>query len=203
LAVSLGHVRGKTHVNQKPIEELDQLYQYMIPKIVAEYDDPSVKTVADLALWGRQLRGKEKSFAVDGVLLRLENGEKVAVPLIMFADEERSVLETGWENWAAQSTKEEEKRRQEFLTQTAAQDYQQQREAQAQINQRIQMMQLEMLAVNNGFIEIWEVMLLPRPGVAARPTSVIVSAQNSQSARLMAEQNYRGFVAGAVRQINY
>jgi len=201
-SVTLGHVRGKTQVNQKSIEELDQLYQFMIPKIVAEYDDPTVKTVADLSLWGRKLRGKEKSFAVDGVLMRLENGEKVAVPLFMFSDEERGILEQGWEKWASESTKEDEKRREEFLAQTAAHDYQQQREAQAQVNQRIQMMQLEMLAVNNGFAEIWEVMLLPRPGVAARPISVVVTAQNSQAARVMAEQNYRGFIAGAVRQIS-
>ena len=65
------------------------------------------------------------------------------------------------------------------------------------------MMQLEMLAVNAGIAQIWEVLLVPQPGVPARPTSVMVPAQNSQAARILAEQKYQGFIAGAVRQVSY
>ena len=146
-SVTLAHERGKTTINKKPIDEIDQFYQFMIPKIVAEYDDETVKTIEDLTLWGRKLRGKEKTFAVDGVLMRLENAEKVAVPLFLFSSEERDILEQGWEKWAAETTKEDEKSREEFLAQAAANEYQQQRDA---ANHRIQMMQLEMLAVNAG-----------------------------------------------------
>jgi hypothetical protein len=199
-SVTLTHERGKTTINKKPIEEIDQFYQFMIPKIVAEYDDEKVKTVEDLSLWGRKLRGKQKTFAVDGVLMRLENAEKVAVPLFLFSPEERDLLEQGWDKWAAETTKEDEKRREEFLAQAAANEYQQQRDA---ANQRIQMMQLEMLAVNAGIAQIWEVVLVPQPGVPARPMSVMVPAQDSQAARLLAQQRYQGFVAGAVRQVSF
>ena len=198
--VTLGHERGKTTINKKPIDEIDQFYQFMIPKIVAEYDDETVKTVEDLSLWGRKLRGKEKTFAVDGVLMRFENAEKLAVPLFLFSPEERDLLEQGWDKWAAETTREDEKHREDFLAQAAANEYQLKRD---EANQRIQMMQLEMLAVNAGIAQIWEVLLVPQPGVPARPTSVMVPAQNSQAARILAEQKYQGFIAGAVRQVSY
>ena len=54
-----------------------------------------------------------------------------------------------------------------------------------------------------GIAEIWEVVLVPQPGVAARPMSVMVPAQNSQAARMLAQQKYQGFVAGATRQVSY
>jgi hypothetical protein len=65
------------------------------------------------------------------------------------------------------------------------------------------MMQLEMLAVNAGIAQIWEVVLVPQPGVPARPMAVMVPAQDSQAARLLAQQRYQGFVAGAVRQVSF
>ena len=113
------------------------------------------------------------------------------------------MLEQGWENWNAESTHETEKKREEFPTQAAAQEYQKSLAAQAQVNQRIKMMQLEMLAVNSGVVQIWEVQLIPLAGVAGRPFSVVVPAQNSLSARMLAEQKYRGFGSAAVRQLNY
>ena len=201
--VVIHHERGKIYVNQKPLDELDQIYQQMIPKIVAEYDDASVTSLKDLTLWVRKLRGKEKLFTVDGAMMRLVNGESIAVPLFLFSDEERAILEQGWENWKSETTKEEDKQRESFLAQTAADQYQQNQEAETRASQRIQLMQLELLAVNAGVAQLWEVQLFPRPGVAARPLSVVVPAQNSFGAKAMAEQKYPGFASGAVRQISY
>ena len=201
--VVIHHERGTIYVNKKPLDELDQIYQQMIPKIVAEYDDATVTSLKDLTLWVRKLRGKEKSFTVNGAMMLLENGEAIAVPLFMFSDEERGILEQGWENWKAEATKEEDKQRENFLAQTAADQYQQNQEAETRASQRIQLMQLELLAVNAGVAQLWEVQLFPRPGVAARPLSAVVPAQNSFGAKALAEQKYPGFASGAVRQISY
>jgi hypothetical protein len=201
--VTLKHERGTTKVNEKSIEELDEFYQMMIPKIVAEFDDPKVKSIEDLSSWGRKLRGKTKSFRIDGVMMRMENGEKLAVPLFLFAAKERDVLDEGLEKWNARATEEHERKREDFLAQTAAEEYQRNLAAEAQVNRQIQMMQLEMLAVNSGIAEVWEVQMIPLAGVAARPMAVLVTAQNSQAARVMAEQRYRGFASGAVRQVSY
>jgi hypothetical protein len=205
--VVVSYVAGAVRVNNKPIHEIDEIYQKMIPKIVAEFDDESVTDEASLRLWARRLRGKEKSFTVDGVMMRLENREEIAIPLFLFSDKERTVLEEGWDTWKAESTKEEERTRESFLAEASAAEYQRSLEAEARAeaktNQQIQMMQLGLMAVNAGITNVWQVQLLPRPGVRARPIVVVVPANNSAQASAMAAEKYPGFVPGAVRQMNY
>ena len=67
------------------LDKLDEIYQLMLPKVIAEYDDETVKTKEDLQKWGRRLRGKDKSFTLDGVRMELANGETIAVPLFLFS----------------------------------------------------------------------------------------------------------------------
>jgi hypothetical protein len=204
--VALSYVGGTVRVNNKPFHEIDQIYQQMIPKIVAEYDDKSVTSEKELRLWSRKLRGKEKLFTVNGVMMWLENREEIAIPLFLFSDEERAVLEDGWEIWNATSEKDrqEEQERESFLAEASAAEYQRNLEAnaKARTNQQIQLMQLGMMAVNAGVTNLWEVQLLPRPGVRARPMVVVIPAVNSGQASALAVQKYPGFVSGAVRQMN-
>lgn len=201
--VVLSYVSGTIRVNNKPIHEIDQIYQKMIPLIVAEFDDDSVTDEKSLRLWARKLRGKQTAFTVDGVRMRLENHEEIAIPLFLFSDEERTVLEQGWDTWKAESSKEEERHRESFLAEASAAEYQRNREAEARTNQQIQLMQLELMAVNAGITNVWQVQLFPRPGVRARPMVVVVPAGNSAQASALAVQKYPGFVPGAVRQMNY
>ena len=63
-------------------------------------------------------------------------------------------------------------------------------------------MQLSMMAVNAGIAEIWQVQLMPRPGVRARPMVVMVPAQNSAQAQAMAAEKYPAFVPGATAQVS-
>jgi hypothetical protein len=193
---------GAIQVNKTPLSRMDQIYKKMMPKIVAEFDDKSVKTESDLALWGRKLRGKEKSFTVDGVLMELENGEKIAVPLFLFSEKEREVLEAGWDTWKAESTAEDERNRESFLAEASAAEYHRSQEAAAQASQQIQLMQLSMMAVNAGIAEIWQVQMMPRPGVRARPMVVMVPAQNSGQAQALAAEKYPAFVPGATAQVS-
>jgi len=201
--VAVSYVSGAVRVNNKPLHEIDEIYQMMIPKIVAEFDDKSVESEKDLRLWARRLLGKTKSFTVDGVMMQLENREDIAVPLFLFADDQRALLEEGWDTWNAEATKDDERQRESFLAEASAAEYQRSREAEAKTNQRIQLMQLGMMAVNSGITNVWQVQLLPRPGVRARPMVVVVPAMNSAQASALAVQKYPAFVAGAVRQMNY
>lgn len=201
--VNLRYDRSRVRVNNKPLDEIDQLYQMMIPKIVAEYDDKSVVSDEDLTRWARKLRGKDRTFTVDGVLMRLENGEKVAVPLFLFSADERSVLEEGWDSWKAETTKEDERKRDSFLAQAAAEEYQRNRDAETKTNQQIQIMQLGLMAVNAGITNVWQVQMNPRPGIRARQTYAIVPAKTSAEATALAAQKYPAFIPGAVRQMNY
>ena len=201
--VNIKYEFARITVNNKSFKEIDEIYQKMIPKIVAQFDDKSVKSEKDLIAWGRKLLGREKSFTVDGVTMRLENREEIVVPLFLFSDEERRVLEAGWDTWKAAADEEENRKRETFLAEAAAAEYQKAHEAEARTNQQIQLMQLGMMAVNSGLTNIWQVQMLPRPGVLARPMVVVVPAANSAQASAMAAQKYPGFVPGAVRQMNY
>ena len=201
--VEISYVSGAIRVNNKPIHEIDDIYQMMIPKIVAEFDDKSVESEKDLRFWGRRLRGKSKSFTVDGVMMQLENREDIAVPLFLFADDQRSLLEEGWDTWKAEATKVDERNRESFLAEASAAEYHRALETEAKTNQQIQLMQLGMMAVNSGITNVWQVQLLPRSGVRARPMVVVVPAMNSAQASERAVQKYPGFVPGAIRQMNY
>ncbi len=204
--ISVDYDNGGIRVNKNRIAGLDEIYRKMIPRIVAEFDDESVKSEQDLRLWGRKLRGKEKSFTVDGVMMQLSNGDEIAVPLFMFSEPEQRVLKEGWQTWKAESTQEEEKARESLLAQASAAEYQRDRAneaAEAKIDRQIQLMQLGMMAVNSGMTNVWQVQMLPRPGVQARPMVVVIPAGNSGQASSMAAQKYPGFVPGAIRQMNY
>lgn len=194
--------RGKIMINDVTYEDTDQLLKFMLPKIVAQLDDKNVANEEDFKRWARKQR-KEKVLTVDGVMLRLEIGGRVAVPLFLFASPQREILEEGWAAWKHEATKEEEKQRQSFLAQAQADALQRAQLQQAEVNQKIQMMQLEMLAVNAGVTRIWEVQLIPRPGVPARPMSVVVNANSSLEAVNKAAEKYPAFTTGMSRQISY
>lgn len=200
--ITLSFFGDHLRVNKQPIREIDPIYKMMIPKIVAEFDDRSVKTETDLRKWGKKLRGKDRTLEVDGVLMRLANREEVAVPLFLFSEDERTVLEQGWDTWHAAASEQASQERESFLAEASAAEYQRSRAQQVKSNQQIQLMQLGMMAVNSGITNVWQVQLFPRPGVRARPMVVVLPGRNSGEASAMAIKKYPGYVTGAVRQMN-
>ena len=200
--VNIDFESGGIKVNKKRITELDEIYRKMVPRVVAEFDDETVKTEQDLRRWGQKLKGKPKSFTIDGVMMQLSDGEEIAVPLFMFSDEERAVLEEGWATWHAEATVEEDRNRESFLAQASAAEYQRNQQAEAKTDRQIQLMQLGMMAVNSGITNLWQVQMMPRPGVQARSMVVVIPAGNSAQASSLAVQKYPGFVPGAIRQMH-
>lgn len=197
--VSMQRTAGIVTINGTALSRLNTFYQHIAPKIVAQYADPNVSTTQDLDRWLRNMRGTPPTFTVEGVLMKLEDGSELAVPFFLLSEKDLAILSPGWEQWKQEHASEVDRKREDFLMTVQAESYQQQREVDAASHQ-IQMMQLELLAVNAGLISIWEVMLRPRPGVYARPTSVILSAQNSLEAEQQALQNYPGFTVAGVRR---
>jgi hypothetical protein len=197
--VTIRRVAGIVNVNGTAYSRLNTFYQQIVPKIVAQFSDPSVQTIADVERWLRAQSGNPPPFKIEGVLMKLEDGSELAVPFFLFSDKDLAILNPGWEQWKAEQASEEDRKREDFLMSVQADSYQQQKNADAASHQ-IQMMQLEMLAVNAGVISIWEVMLRPRPGVYGRETSVMVPAQNSLQAEQLAMQRYPGFVTAGVRR---
>jgi hypothetical protein len=81
--VVLSYASGTIPVDNEPIHETVEIYQQMIPGVVAEFDDESVTDKKDLRLWGRKPRDKEKCSTVDEAMMELVNHKEIATPLVM------------------------------------------------------------------------------------------------------------------------
>jgi len=193
---------GVPYVNSKRFRGIDPVYQAMLPRLIAATEDESVQTVDDFKAWAKKLRRDKRSIQVDGVILKLEGGDEYAVPLFLFADQDRQVLENGWQQWSAEEATREQKNREDVLLRAEADEYQRSKEAKEQENKRIQMMQLGLLAVNAGVTSLWEVSMAPGRGVYGRPMKVVVPANTSADAKRAAMQRYPGYVTGTLRQMS-
>ncbi len=198
---------GTPYVNGKRFRSLDPVYQAMLPKLIAAVDDDSVQTEEDFRKWARKLRREKRSIPVDGVLMKLPNGDEYAVPLFLFSDADRQVLESGWDRWSAEQADQEQKEQENVLLRAEAAEFQRQRnerrqqqQAAAQRREQIELMQLGLLAVDAGVTSLWEVRLMPNPGVPGRPVRVVVPARNSLAAQQAALQRNPGYtVVGSVQ----
>ena len=92
--------RGSIYVNDKRYENLPGVYRRMLPMIVSHFEDVNLETEKQFRDWVRGLKGATKTYTCDGVMLELENGDLYAVPFFFFSEQDRKVLEPGWEKRA-------------------------------------------------------------------------------------------------------
>lgn len=197
--VVIMRLAGVVNVNGTALSRLHPFYRYIVPKVVAQFADSSVKTEQDVERWLKQNNGNAPVFNIEGVLLKLEDGSELAIPFFLFSEKDLAVLNPGWEQWKAEQASQEDRNRESFLMSVQADSYQKQREAEAASHQ-IQMMQLELLAVNAGVVSVWEVLLRPKPGVYGREMSVMVTARDSLQAEQLVTRSYPGFATVGVRR---
>lgn len=190
--------RGKIYVNDRLLSNLPDMYRKMLPKIVAYFEKTPINNEAELEAWVLKQKGQARTFTCEGVMLELENGDEYGVPFFFFAPEEMKILQPGWDRWLAAANNQAQREHHEFLLQSQAQAYQQDRQA----SQQIAMMQLEMQAYSAGLFDLWEVRLFPGPGVASPPLSVVVPARDSRSAAAEAVQRNPGFIVGPVARVS-
>jgi hypothetical protein len=190
--------RGNIYVNDRLLDNLPQIYQAMVPKIVAT----NVKLVHDdrqaLEDWLVTQKGLPQTFTVEGPLFELEGGDEYVVPFFFFSMGDQALLKPLWDQWVAANSKKQydQASSQEFLVQslTAA------RQRDAQIQQQIAQMQINQ-AVLLGQTQLWEVTLYPGRGVAGSPQWVAMPGINSAQASASAIAKYPGYVAGPVRKV--
>ncbi len=190
--------RGKVYVNDRVLENLPEVYQRMLPRIVAHFEDLQLDDTEELVEWAVKQKGRPKKFTIDGVVLELENGDELAVPFIFFSEEDLEVLRPGWERWLASYDDVARREREDFLLQAQARAYRQDQ----RIRQQIAAMQLMLSAVDAGVTDLWEVYLQPKAGVAAIPQLVVVPARDSRQAILLALEKFPAYVAGPARKLN-
>jgi predicted Ser/Thr protein kinase len=187
---------GKVNIDDKKFSDIDQLHQLLLLKILSHLEESKFENEAQLEEWAKGLGGTPKVYMLDGVMMELESGDRIGVPFFMFSAEDQEVLKPGWELWLERKESEKAQEEESFLMRSAAMAYQRDRA----VNQQIEMLKLDMLAAAAGVIDIWQVGLVPAPGVVGRPMTVMVPAQNSQLAAGLAMQQYRGYQVLGVRR---
>ena len=196
--VTLQRRRGKIYVNDRQFENLPEVYQFMIPKIVAELDRLNQPDKNGLEAWLVRQRGQPRTFTVEGVLLELENGDEYGVPFFFFSDKDQQILKPGWADWLANHEDYQQHENDAFQLQSLAAAYQRDR----QVQQQIAMTQLNLQAVAAGLTSVWEVALFPRSANVGPPLSVVVYGRNSRDATNSALAQNPGYSAGPVRRIS-
>jgi hypothetical protein len=186
--------RGRIYVNDRVYDNLPELYQQLVPRIVGHFEMLPLQDKASFEQWVLQQRGQAKTYTCEGVLLELENGDEYGVPFFLFSDEDAKLLEPGWKEWLA-AEDEKHKADQHLLLQSLAQQYQQDRKR----KQQIAMMQLELQAYDAGLYSLWEVQLLPTRG--GRPFIAIVPGRNSEDAARAALSRNPGYTVGGIARI--
>lgn len=198
--VEIRRARGKLYVNDRPFDQLPQIYQQLVLRLISHHENLNINQLSDVSSFlGRQPR-QRVAYEVEGVMLELENGELYGVPFMMFSEEDRRMLRTGYRSWL-QAHQEDSYRHDEesLLLRTQAQMYQQ---ADRQMELQMQRMQLQLLGAAAGLYSFWQIELLPPLGMGGFPLIVVVPARNSQEASMMAQQNYPGYRIGLSRRLN-
>jgi hypothetical protein len=186
--ITIESVDGTLVVDGKTFRELTKFQQYLVPKIVDHNQTQRIKDVKDVQQLIAAQGGTPLKYPCEGVLLEMENGNKVAVPFFLFTSNDQKMLKPGWKDWlAAENSKQQQQT--SFLLRTLANDYQRNSEQ----SRQIQMMQLL-----SDWFDLWEVGL----NVDGQQTSVTVPARNSEQAAEVALSRYPGAAIQYIRVID-
>ena len=197
--VTIQRRRGRIYVNDRVLENLPDLYQKLVPKVIAHFEGVEIPDERALRHWLLTLGGRPRTFLIEGVILEWENGDEYAIPFFLFAEEDRKLLKQGWANWLAIRDDYEQRDDHAFRLEAYAAAHLKNQ----QINQQIALMDLNLQAIQAGITSAWEVTLRPVPGNPSPPRWVVVPGRNSRDATNTALQQNPGFVAGPVRRISH
>ncbi|TWU01591.1 hypothetical protein [Neorhodopirellula pilleata] len=197
---TLANIRGVPTINGKAFSSMDPLHQAVALRVLSKLESKPMENEADLRRFVSQLAGKPKTYPLEGVLMELSTGDQIAVPFFMFSEKDLEVLSPGWEAWLR--SEESSRSSEDLMMRSEAMAYQQAASQQAE-HQQLELLKLNMLAARTGLTSFWEVQLQPRPGVYGRPTSVMVTARNSEIATQMVLSNYPGYSLIGVRRASY
>lgn len=190
--------RGRVYVNDRPLENLPEFYQLLLPQVVAHFENFPEGTRESFDRWIAQQRGQRRTFALEGLVLETENGDEFSVPFFLFANNDQALLKSGYQGWLddrqADNFAALDDRSFRLRSLAAA------RQRDQQVQREIAQLQL-MQAVQAGVTSLWEVTLFPGAGRGGAPQWVVVPARDSRQATAAAMQQHPGFVAGPVRRV--
>lgn len=200
--VELRKRRGKIYVNDKLMTNLPELYQQIIPLLVAKTEKVDISKHPNS--WKKELRGATKKYQAEGVMLEVENGDLYTIPLFMFTKQDRRILEPGLDNWAkahpdaqverdihslnlraralANKGQKSKKRRDTGSKSgsTTRQDTRSKEDNEKEELRRVARLQLQLQAYDAGLFALWEVTVQAPNG---EWRTVVVPGRNSAQAQ--------------------
>jgi hypothetical protein len=197
--VTVQRRRGRMYVNDRVFRNLPDLYQRLLPEVIAHFEGVEIPDARAMQNWLLSLRGQPRTFVVEGVILEMENGDEYAIPFFVFSAADRKLLKAGWSEWVtAQQSDEADPDDYAFrLEALAAAHFKNQK-----INRQLALMNLNLQAIRAGLTSAWEVTLYPLPGNPLPPRWVVTLGRDSAQATTAALRNNPGFFAGAVRRVS-
>lgn len=196
--VTVQRRRGKVYVNDRVFDNLPEVYQKVVPRVVAHFEGKPITDKASLESWLIHRKGQPATYHCEGFILELPTGDEYALPFFLFRDEDLAVLKPGWDHWVAvQGNYESQSSMSDELRTLAAA-----RQQDSAVTQQIARLQLAMQAVDAGVTSLWEVTLTPGLGVAGTPLWVVVPGRDSRQATEVALSRNPGYFAGAVRRVS-
>jgi SLA1 homology domain 1, SHD1 len=187
---------SKIYVNDRLMDNLPEIYQRMIPKIVNFFDKFTPVDRQGLEAWAVRQKGQPRTFNCEGVMFELENGDRYAVPFFFFSDEDQNFLKPGWEKWVGSQEDYPKQDESSFDLRALAEANRQNSQASDQIAR----MQLLMQSVQAGVTNLWEVMLYPSRG--GQNLIVVAPGLNSAEAANYALSRNPGYSVGPIRKMN-
>lgn len=197
------HKRGPVvYVNDRPLKNLPEFYQQMIPAVVNHFEntgtsDDRITNQEQLEKWLTKQPGRARSFTVEGVLMESYNGDLYGVPFFLFNESDLRSLKPGWDEWL--DADHDAKHRAELALWLRARTMLRHKQEETAI--RLQRLHVQLEAYNAGLFDLWKVELLPPGNQRGIPVQVIVPARNSAQAEQAALAKFPGLRVGAVAKV--
>ena len=198
--LTLQRRRGRVFANDRPLQNLPEVYRRIIPMIVAHFEKLPSSDRATFDAWVLRQRGQARTFALEGVVLETANGDEYGVPFFLLSEADTKLLERGWQEWAKANADDKDDSEQDlgFLLQSLAAARQQDQA----VSHEIATLQLHLQAVQAGLTALWEVTLFPVEGNFRPPQWVVVPGRDSFQASVVALEHNPGYVVGSVRRVS-
>ncbi len=182
--VTVQRRRGRMYVNDRLFDNLPELYRKLLPEVIEYFDGVQIPDDRALQEWLLSLRGRPRTFLVEGVILEWENGDEYAIPFFAFSEQDRAWLKQGWAEWLAAQHDYEQRDDLAFRLEAYAAAHRRNQK----ISHQIALMNLNLQAIQAGLTSAWEVTLRPVMGNPRPPRWVVVLGRDSREATVAALQ---------------
>ncbi len=200
----VGRRNARLFVDGTEEDKLPDTVKAILPRIVEHFETAKISDLNSLKSWLTDQGKVPHVYPIEGVRIALTSGDEISVPIFLFSSAERALLEPGLARFLAlqkEKLKDEERsqlaKREALMLSSTARAYQLNAAQAAQAR----MLQLDLLAIDSGITDLWEVLVVP-PNPYAYPFSIVVTARDSGTAQALVAERYPSFQIDAARKLS-